>query len=84
MTELNVITESLDGYFMLAYVNEISLTSTSSKDHLLNNFTEPSPTMSAGRIAALWEMGSSPAVQSDTLFHSNVDRGRGKGRYRRT
>ena len=35
---------------VFCYVREISLTSTSSKDHLLNNLTVPSPTISGGRM----------------------------------
>ena len=52
MADLNVITEvrSLKKR-RVGYVREMSLTSTSSKDHLLNNLIVPSPTISAERIA---------------------------------
>ena len=43
----------------------MSLTSTSSKDHLLKSLTEPSPTMSAERMGrCCLVLGSSPATQS--------------------
>ena len=46
----------------------MSLTSTSSKDHLLKSLTEPSPTMSAERIGGCClEVGSSPATQSVSI-----------------
>jgi hypothetical protein len=64
MADLNVITEVRSvKKRCVGYVREMSLTSTSSKDHLLNNLTVPSPTISAERIA-VWVTGSSPAVHN--------------------
>jgi hypothetical protein len=63
------------------YVREMSLTSTSSKDHLLKSLMEPSPTMSAGRMAVCC-VGSSPATQSVSIFTDT--KGPREGKYRRT
>lgn len=53
----------------------MSLTSTSSKDHLLKSLTEPSPTMSAERMAVCC-VGSSPATESVSIPYI---KGLGKG-----
>ena len=52
----------------VGYVREISLTSTSSKDHLLNNLTVPSPTISAGRIAVSVRTGGACASASPAIL----------------
>ena len=79
VTDLNVVTYIRSKNRGWLYVREMSLTSTSSKDHLLNNLTVPSPTISAERIG-IWVTGSSPAAQSQYVHRQQGVR----GKYRRT
>ena len=80
VTDLNVVTCNQNKKRELFYVREISLTSTSSKDHLLNNLTVPSPTISGGRME-IWVTGSSPARQSQTHIQNEREK---EMTYRRT
>jgi hypothetical protein len=63
------------------YVREMSLTSTSSKDHLLKSLIEPSPTISGGRMALWVATGASSAI--DKSVHATRRNG-GRDWYRRT
>lgn len=60
----------------VSYVREISLTSTSSKDHLLNNLTVPSPTISGGRMET-WVTCSSPATENQIRIQKQKREGAG-------
>jgi len=66
------------------YVSEMSLTSTSSKDHLLKSLIEPSPTTSGGRIAFCVTTGASPAIPHVREGLEERPRRDGTGYYRRT